>query len=133
MKLVLPGGPGRSARSSRGTSTPTATRSSFSAARPARPVARRHVGRPHARRLGRELDGADVVINLAGPERELPVHCRESSRDSRTRGSNPLKLSATAIPKCGTPAARLAPGQHRDDLRPPYDAPNDEVTGIIGR
>src|SRR6476620_3062935 len=78
-----------------------------------------------------ELDGADVVINLAGRS----VNCRynETNRrqmmDSRldsTRAAGEAISRATNPPKVWLQASTATIYAHR------YDAPNDDVTGIIG-
>ena len=78
-----------------------------------------------------ELDGADVVINLAGRS----VNCRynETNRrqmmDSRldsTRAVGEAISRATNPPKVWLQASTATIYAHR------YDAPNDDVTGIIG-
>jgi len=77
------------------------------------------------------LDGADVVINLAGRS----VNCRynETNRrqmmDSRldsTRAVGEAISRATNPPKVWLQASTATIYAHR------YDAPNDDVTGIIG-
>jgi len=79
-----------------------------------------------------ELDGADVVINLAGRS----VNCRynETNRrqmmDSRldsTRAVGEAISRATNPPKVWLQASTATIYAHR------YDGPNDDVTGIIGR
>lgn len=78
-----------------------------------------------------ELDGADVVINLAGRS----VNCRytqanrRSILESRVHSSNVIGLAIAAAKT--PPAVWLQMGTatiyaHR------YDAPNDEFTGILG-
>ena len=78
-----------------------------------------------------ELDGADVVINLAGRS----VNCRynETNRrqmmDSRldsTRAVGEAISRATNPPKVWLQASTATIYAHR------YDGPNDDVTGIIG-
>ena len=84
--------------------------------------------------LGRwttELEGADVVINLAGRN----VNCRYNARNRRdiiesrvrsTRLIGEAIAKATAPPRLWLQASTATIYAHR------YDAPNDERTGIIG-
>jgi NAD dependent epimerase/dehydratase family enzyme len=65
-----------------------------------------------------EVDGADVVVNLAGRSvncRYTPANRREimASRVDSTRAVG------EAIARSDRPPAGLAPGQHGHDLRPP--------------
>lgn len=87
-----------------------------------------------ARTLGpwaAELDGADVVINLAGRS----VDCRYGdtnrrlildSRVDSTRVVGQAIAAASAPPRVWLQAATATIYAHR------YDAPNDEATGILG-
>jgi uncharacterized protein len=79
----------------------------------------------------REVDGADVVINLAGRS----VNCRytaenrESIKQSRllsTRAVGEAIASARRPPKVWLQASTATIYAHR------FDAPNDEATGILG-
>ena len=79
----------------------------------------------------RELDGADVVINLAGRS----VNCRYtqanmdlimSSRVESTRAVGEAIARATRPPRVWLQASTATIYSHR------VDAPNDDVTGIIG-
>lgn len=84
--------------------------------------------------LGRwvtELDGADVVINLAGRS----VNCRYGSRNRREIKESRIKSTrvvghaiaeATRPPRVWLQASTATIYAHR------YDAPNDEATGILG-
>lgn len=84
--------------------------------------------------LGRwvtELDGADVVINLAGRS----VNCRYGSRNRReikesraksTRAVGQAIVEAARPPRVWLQASTATIYAHR------YDASNDEVTGILG-
>lgn len=84
--------------------------------------------------LGRwaaEIDGADVVINLAGRS----VNCRYGSRNRReikesrvksTRAVGQAIAEATCPPRVWLQASTATIYAHR------YDAPNDEATGILG-
>lgn len=87
-----------------------------------------------ARTLGpwaEELEGADVVINLAG----RTVNCRydaenrrqiKESRVDSTRVVGEAIAKAKAPPKLWLQAGTATIYAHR------YDAPNDEATGILG-
>ncbi len=66
----------------------------------------------------RELDGADVVINLAGRS----VNCRYTAANlGEMMGSrvDSTRAVGLAIAQAAQPAARLAADEHRDDLRAP--------------
>ena len=78
-----------------------------------------------------ELDGADVVINLAGRS----VNCRYNETNRRQMMDSRLDSTlavgeaisrATNPPKVWLQASTATIYAHR------YDAPNDDVTGIIG-
>lgn len=78
-----------------------------------------------------ELDGADVVINLAGRN----VNCRYTaanrraimdSRINSTRAVGRAIAQTTAPPAVWLQASTATIYAHR------YDAPNDEATGLIG-
>jgi uncharacterized protein (TIGR01777 family) len=78
-----------------------------------------------------EIDGADVVINLAGRS----VNCRytaanrrqiKDSRINSTRVVGQAIASATRPPRVWLQASTATIYAHR------YDAPNDEATGLIG-
>ena len=79
----------------------------------------------------RELDGADVVINLAGQSvncRYTPLN-RRVIMDSRLRSTRVLGEAisqARKPPRVWLQASTATIYAHR------YDAPNDEATGIIG-
>lgn len=79
----------------------------------------------------KEIDGADVVINLAGRN----VNCRYNTEnrrqmmDSRVRSTRIIGkaiAAATNPPKVWLQASTATIYSHR------YDAANDEITGIIG-
>jgi uncharacterized protein len=79
----------------------------------------------------RELDDADVVINLAGRSvncRYTPANRREikRSRVDSTRVLGQAILAAARPPKVWLQSSTATIYAHR------YDAPNDEATGIIG-
>jgi uncharacterized protein (TIGR01777 family) len=78
-----------------------------------------------------EIDGADVVINLAGRN----VNCRynaenrhliKESRVSSTRAVGVAIAQAARAPRVWLQASTATIYAHR------YDAPNDETTGILG-
>ncbi len=82
-------------------------------------------------RWASELDGADVVINLAGRS----VNCRYGARNRReikesrvksTRAVGQAIAEAALPPRVWLQASTATIYAHR------YDAPNDEATGIIG-
>ncbi len=87
-----------------------------------------------ARKLGpwtREIDGADVVINLAGKT----VNCRYTAAnrreiiDSRVESTRVIGQAIAAAanpPRVWLQASTATIYAHR------YDAPNDEFTGILG-
>lgn len=79
----------------------------------------------------KEIDGADVVINLAG----RVVNCRYNEKNRReimdsrifsTKAVGEAILNAKNAPKLWLQASTATIYAHR------YDAPNDELTGIIG-
>jgi len=79
----------------------------------------------------REVDGADVVINLTGRS----VNCRynaenrrliKESRVKSTRGVGQAIAQAARPPRVWLQASTATIYAHR------YDAPNDEATGILG-
>ncbi len=79
----------------------------------------------------KELDGADVVINLAGRSvncRYTPANRREilESRVRSTRTVGEAIASATRPPRVWLQASTATIYAHR------YDRPNDEHTGVIG-
>ena len=79
-----------------------------------------------------ELDGADVVINLAGRSvncRYTPAN-RAAMMDSRVRST---RVVGEAIAQAARPPARVDPGQHGDDLRPPFGPAHDEHGTIGGK
>jgi uncharacterized protein (TIGR01777 family) len=78
-----------------------------------------------------EIDGADVVVNLAGRS----VNCRytaqnrrliKESRVNSTRAVGRAIASAARPPRVWLQASTATIYAHR------YDAPNDEATGILG-
>lgn len=80
---------------------------------------------------GKELDGADVVINLAGRSvncRYTPANRREikESRVLSTQVIGDAIRAAKRPPRVWLQASTATIYAHR------YDAPNDELTGVIG-
>jgi uncharacterized protein (TIGR01777 family) len=78
-----------------------------------------------------EIDGADVVINLAGKSVNCRYHAgnRRAIIDSRvnsTRAIGQAIRRAKAPPRVWLQASTATIYAHR------YDAPNDDLTGIIG-
>src|SRR5688572_27296219 len=79
----------------------------------------------------REVDGADVVINLAGRSvncRYTPANRKEimDSRVDSTRAVGEAVARAARPPRVWLQASTATYYAHR------YDAPNDEDTGVIG-
>ncbi len=79
----------------------------------------------------REIDGADVVINLAGRSVDCRYHAanRREIFDSRVISTAVLGEvigKATRPPRVWLQASTATIYSHR------YDAPNDDVTGILG-
>jgi uncharacterized protein (TIGR01777 family) len=78
-----------------------------------------------------ELEGADVVINLAGRS----VDCRYNARnrkeiiDSRVQSTRVL---GAAVQQCERPPKVWLQASSATLYAHRYDAPNDEATGIIG-
>jgi uncharacterized protein len=87
-----------------------------------------------ARTLGEwaaEVDGSDVVINLAGRSvncRYTPDNCRliKESRVDSTRAVGEAIAQAAHPPRAWLQAGTATIYAHR------FDAPNDEATGLIG-
>jgi uncharacterized protein (TIGR01777 family) len=79
----------------------------------------------------REIDGADVVVNLAGRSVNCRYHARNRAEimDSRVRSTLVVGRAieqAKSPPKVWLQAGTATIYAHR------YDAPNDEATGILG-
>jgi uncharacterized protein (TIGR01777 family) len=78
-----------------------------------------------------EIDGADVIVNLAGRS----VNCRYNSRnkklilDSRVAST---KVVGEAIAKARRPPAVWLQSSTATIYSHRYDAPNDETSGVIG-
>lgn len=79
----------------------------------------------------RELDGADVVINLAGRSvncRYTPAN-RRDILESRVRSTRAI---GEAIARCANPPRVWLQASTATIYAHRYDAPNDERTGVIG-
>ena len=78
-----------------------------------------------------ELDGADVVINLAGRSVDCRYHKanRRKIIDSRVEST---KAIVDAIAASANPPKLLLQSSTATIYSHRYDAPNDDVTGIIG-
>jgi uncharacterized protein (TIGR01777 family) len=134
MKVVLPGGSGQigailaRAFAAEGHEVVVLSRSSSAGQGPARAVA---WDAEHDGAWARELDGADVVVNLAGRS----VNCRYSERNRReieqsrvlsTRAIGRAIEAASRPPRVWLQSSTATIYAHR------FDAPNDEATGLIG-
>lgn len=78
-----------------------------------------------------KLDGADVAINLAGRS----VNCRYNNENRRQITSSRVKSTRVfgeAIAKAANPPKIWLQASTATIYTHRYDAPNDEVTGIIG-
>jgi hypothetical protein len=132
MKIVIPGGSGQVgtvlARAFHGDGHDVVVLSRGASAAPWRTVAW------DARTAGAwadEIDGADVVINLAGRNvncRYTPANRAEilTSRVESTRAVGQAIARAASPPRVWLQASTATIYAHR------FDAPNDEATGIIG-
>jgi len=132
VKIVIPGGSGHvgtllaRALASRGDDVVVLSREPRSA--PWR------VARWDGRTVGEwseEIDGADVVINLAGRSvncRYTPAHRAEimDSRVESTRAVGTAIANSRTPPRVWLQASTATIYAHR------YDAPNDEASGVIG-
>lgn len=136
MKIVIPGGSGQVGRIlirhfvSQGHDVVTLARNNSIASATGRVRQVRWDARTPGEWMG-EIDGADVVINLAGRS----VNCRynkanrRSIMDSRmdsTRAVGEAIARAKRPPRVWLQASTATIYAHR------YDAPNDESTGILG-
>lgn len=79
----------------------------------------------------RELDGADVLVNLAGRSVNCRYHAknRQQIMDSRVQSTRVIGQAVAASPnppKVWLQASTATIYAHR------YDAPNDEATGVLG-
>ena len=132
MKVVIPGGTGQVgtilARHFRGCGHEVVVLSRRPASAPWRVVPW------DARTLGdwvAELDGADVVINLAGRS----VNCRYNAAnrrnilDSRVQST---RVVGEAIARAGRPPRVWLQAGTATIYAHRYDAPNDETTGLLG-
>lgn len=78
-----------------------------------------------------ELDGADVVINLAGRN----VNCRYTPENRREIMSSRVESTTAvgaAIASCANPPRVWLQASTATIYAHRFDAPNDDVTGIIG-
>lgn len=79
----------------------------------------------------REVDGADVVINLAGRS----VNCRYTARNRRRileSRLGPTRLVGEAIARSPAPPRLWLQASTATIYAHRFDAPNDEATGILG-
>lgn len=87
-----------------------------------------------ARTLGEwagEVDGADVVINLAGRS----VNCRYTARNRREileSRVDPTRVLGVAVARAARPPGVWLQASTATIYAHRYDAPNDEATGILG-
>jgi uncharacterized protein len=132
MKVVMPGGTGqlghylRAAFESKGHKVVVLSRD-----RRSHPDALYWDGRTVAPWWAKEVDGADVVINLAGRSvncryTDSNLHAMMASRVDSTRAVGLAIQQASNPPKVWLQMSTATIYAHR------YDAPNDESTGIIG-
>src|SRR5262249_37088128 len=78
-----------------------------------------------------EIDGADVVVNLAGRS----VNCRytpENRRLIKESRVQSAEVVAEAISRCKHPPSVWLQMSTATIYAHRYDAPNDEATGVIG-
>jgi uncharacterized protein len=134
MKIVIAGGTGQVGRvlcramQADGHAVVVLTRSAKAPALPWQ------IARWDGRTIGRwveELNGADVVINLAGRS----VNCRYHSRNRREIMDSRIEATrvlAEAIAGCPRPPRVWLQASTATIYAHRYDAPNDEATGLIG-
>jgi uncharacterized protein (TIGR01777 family) len=94
-------------------------------------LARRPVGFADAGRLGDEIEGADVVINLAGRS----VNCRYNARNRRDILESRVestRVLGEAIARASRPPAVWLQMSTATIYAHRFDAANDEATGIVG-
>jgi uncharacterized protein len=78
-----------------------------------------------------EIDGADVVINLAGRS----VNCRYNEKNRREMMDsrvNSTRVVGNAIAKAANPPSVWLQASTSTIYAHRFDAPNDDVTGIVG-
>ena len=132
MKIVIPGGSGHvgtllaRALASRGDDVVVLSREPRSA-----PWRVAHWDGRTVGEWSEEIDGADVVINLAGRSvncRYTPAHRAEimDSRVESTRAVGTAIANSRTPPRVWLQASTATIYAHR------YDAPNDEASGVIG-
>ncbi|HEX9986525.1 MAG TPA: TIGR01777 family oxidoreductase [Thermoanaerobaculia bacterium] len=126
-KIVIPGGSGHLG-SLLARSFSHAGHEVVVLSRTPRPAVWRVTGWEHA---AREMDGADAVVNLAGRS----VNCRYGVRNRReimdSRVSS-VRAVGEAIRQCTTPPRVWLQSSTATIYEHRYDAPNDELTGILG-
>lgn len=132
MKIVIPGGRGQvggilaRAFASRGDEVVILSRSSGPAGS--------HIVSWDARTLGqwtREIDGCDIVINLAGRS----VNCRYNVANERAMMDSRIqstRIVGEAIARAARPPRIWLQASTATIYAHRFDAPNDEFTGIIG-
>ncbi len=80
----------------------------------------------------KELEGADVVINLAG----LSVNCRYNQKNRDLIMNSRIystRVIGEAIKQCNNPPKTWLQASTATIYKDSYEKPNDEFTGIIGR
>jgi uncharacterized protein (TIGR01777 family) len=132
MRIIIPGGSGHLgtllARAFRGDGHDVVVLSRRAAPAPWRVVA--WDGRTVGSWIS-ELDGADVVINLAGRS----VDCRytpENRRDIMASRIESTRAVGQAIAACDRPPHSWLQASTATIYAHRYDAPNDELDGIVG-
>jgi len=130
MKIVIPGGTGQVGTVLKRAWTAAGHEVVVLTRRPQRPGEVRWDGRTAGEWI-REIDGSDLVVNLAGRS----VSCRytpgnlEAMMDSRVESARVVgeAISAAAVPpRVWLQMSTATVYAHR------FDAPNDEATGLIG-
>jgi len=77
------------------------------------------------------VDGADVVVNLAGYTVNCRYHRRNRERIMRSR-TLPTRVLGEAIRQCAKPPRLWLQASTATIYAHRYDAANDEATGILG-
>lgn len=136
MKIVIPGGAGLLGRliarnrAARGDEVVVLSRGDASAPDPS-PARRVHWDGRTQGPWCAEIDGADVVVNLAGRSVNCRYHARNrreimDSRIESTRAIGAAIAAASRPPRVWLQASTATIYEHR------FDAANDEATGILG-